>query len=338
MGYFMNARERFHSIMNFKPFDRLPVIELAVWWDKTIERWHSEGLPCELNDRYDICRHFGLDIIYQIKARMALPSLPQPESHGAAIVSDMDSYMKVRPFLYPEDKNYIFDIGQIKNWAVEQTRGDSIIRLTLEGFFWFPRTLLGIEGHLYAFYDQPELMHAINKDLLDFNIRVLDILREFCELDFVVVSEDLSYNNGPMLSKEHFDEFLLPYYKNLVPHIKGKGAFAIVDSDGDISEAVPWFKSAGFEGYLPLERQAGVDVAAIREKHPETRFIGAFDKMVMNKGEAAMRKEFERLLPVASQGGFLINCDHQTPPQVSYNDYELYLRLFREYAVKTSEK
>jgi hypothetical protein len=54
--------------------------------------------------------------------------------------------------------------------------------------------------------------------------------------------------------------------------------------------------------------------------------------MVMNKGEAAMRKEFERLVPAAAKGGFLISCDHQTPPGVSYEDYKLYIRLFREYA------
>ena len=64
------------------------------------------------------------------------------------------------------------------------------------------------------------------------------------------------------------------------------------------------------------------------------RFIGHFDKMTMNKGESAMRAEFERLLPTAAQGGFLISCDHQTPPGVSYNDYQVYLKLFREYAQK----
>jgi len=54
--------------------------------------------------------------------------------------------------------------------------------------------------------------------------------------------------------------------------------------------------------------------------------------MTMNKGEAAMRAEFERLLPTAKKGGFLISCDHQTPPGVSYEEYKLYLSLFREYA------
>lgn len=62
------------------------------------------------------------------------------------------------------------------------------------------------------------------------------------------------------------------------------------------------------------------------------KFIGHFDKMTMNRGEAAMRGEFERLLPTAAKGGFIISVDHQTPPGVSLQDYQLYLKLFREYA------
>ncbi len=52
----------------------------------------------------------------------------------------------------------------------------------------------------------------------------------------------------------------------------------------------------------------------------------------MTRGEAAMRAEFERLLPVARKGGFIPSVDHQTPPGVSLADYRLYLSLFREYA------
>ena len=67
------------------------------------------------------------------------------------------------------------------------------------------------------------------------------------------------------------------------------------------------------------------------------KFIGHFDKMTMNKGEAVMRAEFERLLPIAAKGGFLVSCDHQTPPGVSLQNYLTYLDLFREYAVKAGQ-
>lgn len=97
-----------------------------------------------------------------------------------------------------------------------------------------------------------------------------------------------------------------------------------------------WFQSAGVEGMLPLERQAGVDAIQMRQRYPGMRFIGCFDKMTMFKGENAMRAEFERLLPLAKQGGVILGCDHQTPPGVSFKDYQVYLRLFREYALKAA--
>ena len=62
--------------------------------------------------------------------------------------------------------------------------------------------------------------------------------------------------------------------------------------------------------------------------------MGGYDKMVMSLGEAAMRAEFERLLPVMRLGGYLPSVDHQTPPGVSLEQYLTYLRLFHEYACR----
>jgi uroporphyrinogen-III decarboxylase len=145
-------------------------------------------------------------------------------------------------------------------------------------------------------------------------------------------AEDMSYNEGPMLSVKLFDEFMRPYYNRVIPALRKHGILSIIDSDGDITIPAHWFTAAGLDGILPLERQAGVDIAALRAEHPRMRFIGHFDKMTMDKGERAMRAEFERLLPTAAKGGFLISCDHQTPPGVSYESYRTYLSLFKEYA------
>jgi uroporphyrinogen-III decarboxylase len=137
-----------------------------------------------------------------------------------------------------------------------------------------------------------------------------------------------------MLSRACFDEFLLPYYRRVVPELKARGILPMVDSDGDIEPLVPWLEAAGIEGILPLERMAGVDVARIRARHPHWRMIGAFDKTVMHLGEGALRAEFERLLPVMRSGGYIPSVDHQTPPAVSLADYRGYVRLLGEYARK----
>jgi uroporphyrinogen-III decarboxylase len=243
----------------------------------------------------------------------------------------MDGYQKLKEHLYPEVS---FDKERIKGFAKKQGQGEMVVWITLEGFFWFPRTLLGIEPHLYAFYDLPEVMHAINQDLVEHEIRCLDQFCAICTPDFMTFAEDLSYNHGPMISEKLFEEFIAPYYRKIVPHLRRRGIITIVDSDGDIKDMVSWFTRVGVDGFLPLERQAGNDVAALRRNHPKLRMIGGYDKMVMSKDERAMRAEFERLLPVMRQGGYIPSVDHQTPPGVSLENYRIYLRLLKEYCVK----
>ena len=317
--------------MGFEPFDRLPVLEWAGWWKRTIERWHGEGLPAELTDRYDICRHFGLDVYKQQWFGVRGPGCPKPVSHGSGIIASEDDYERVLPHLYPERP---VNVKKWQTWAEEQSKGDVVLWFTVDGFFWFARRLLGIERHLTAFYEQPDLMRRINSDLADWILIVIEQVCDICTPDFMTFGEDMSYNGGSMLSKELFDEFMRPYYDRVIPALRKRGVIPIIDSDGDISTPAHWFAEAGLDGILPLERQAGVDIAALRDTHPRMRFIGQFDKMTMDKGEAAMRAEFERLLPTAARGGFLISCDHQTPPGVSYEDYRMYVALFQEYAEK----
>jgi hypothetical protein len=117
----------------------------------------------------------------------------------------------------------------------------------------------------------------------------------------------------------------------IVPRLREMGANVIVDTDGDVTQLAPWLLREGIQGVLPLERQAGVDGLKLRRQFPTLQMIGHYDKMVMNRGEAAIRGEFERLAPLMKTGGFIPSVDHQTPPGVSLEEYRAYLRLLREY-------
>jgi hypothetical protein len=138
-----------------------------------------------------------------------------------------------------------------------------------------------------------------------------------------------------MISKRTFDEFVAPYYRQLLPRLQERQIPLIMDTDGDVTLLVPWLKELGIAGVLPLERQAGVDGLKLRQQFPDFLFIGHFDKMTMNRGEQAMRAEFERLLPMMRAGGFIPSVDHQTPPGVSLDQYRSYLRLLDEYTAMT---
>jgi len=324
----MKINERFHATVEGQAVDRLPMIEWATWWSETITRWKQEGLPC--NQRYQLYKYFDLDLYYQDWLTITKPGFPKPSHHECPILSTMEEYEKFRQFLYPE--NAVGD--HWAQWAEDQKNGKAAIWFTFSGFFWFPRTLFGIEPHLFAFYDQPYLMHRMNQDLVEWALRQVDYMCEYATPDFMTFGEDLSYNNGPMLSEAMFDEFLLPYYNQIVPKLKERGIKVFIDSDGDVTLCAPWFERAGIDGILPLERQAGVDINVLQKNHPSMAFIGHYDKMVMPLGESAMRAEFERLLPAMRHGRFVPSVDHQTPPGVSLDQYRTYLQLLKEYSPK----
>lgn len=331
----MNTRDRFWAAMRREPCDRLPMVEWAPWWkDATIVRWHGEGLPAELREDIPLRAHFGLDDWRQCWLRAISPDAPEPASHGAPLIESAADLERFQQHLWPDPEPWLDDVRQ---WADLHRRGQCVVWVTLEGFFWLPRRLFGIENHLYAFYDHPGLMKEINAQLTEFHIDCLKAVGEILRPDFVTFAEDMSYNLGPMLSQQTYLEFVDPYYRELIPHIKDMGAVPIIDTDGQVEPMIDWLSASGINGVLPLERQAGVDVAEIRRRLPEFKMIGAYDKMVMNKGEGAIRGEFERLLPTMRSGGFIPSCDHQTPPGVSLQDYHIYVRLLREYAERAVE-
>lgn len=339
----MRADERFVCRLNGKETDRMPIIENSIWWQKTIHRWEREGLPGTVNycgymhEVLDIQEYFGLDLLAHWWIKPFTADTPVAKAVGAGLGAvTMERYEKeLLPTLYPELK---MDEGFIRLVKEHKSKGDLILELILDGPFWEPREYMGIEPHLFSFYDEPELYQRMVYDMKKWQKKVVEYAMDTLPFDYVTIAEDMSYNNGPMLSRAHFDEFIAPYYREMVPIFKERGLKVLVDSDGDISDAIEWFNSVGVEGYHPLEKQAGVDVNDLCKSYPETAFIGNYDKMIMHKGEQALRKEFERLLPCITNERYVVSVDHQTPPSVSLEDYKKYACLLREYAKRVAAK
>lgn len=328
-------RDRFISPLHFCiNIDHLAVIEWTPFWYQTIRRWESEGLDRGMPDE-NIKSYFGLDYAFKSIAMFPKGENYPALTYGRGCVNSMEDYedIKQNQWVYPE--RIIENAGQIYEEAGSaQSLGKYSVGIGLFGFFWWPRELLGMENFLYTLYDCPELIHAINSDLLKFSIARVEEIYRYLKPDFFVISEDMCYKHGPLISYELFKKFMLPYYLEFVPVLKKYNAIVLMDTDGQCEPMIPWIIEAGLDGCAPCERNAGVDPVRIREEYPRFIMIGGFNKMVMHKGEAAIRKEFEYLLPLMSSGGFLPSCDHQVPPGVSLSDYKLYVKLLKEYCKK----
>ncbi|GHU99032.1 hypothetical protein FACS1894211_03750 [Clostridia bacterium] len=339
----LTVSERFVRTLNGQPVDRLPVIEMSMWWDKTIENWQAQGLPWRgkygsgFTEQMEIMEVFGLDLRGQLWVTPYTGQTPRPAAHGQGMVATADDYIrKLRPTLYP-DPEVKFPPEFVRAMKKLQSEGRVVTELILNGPFWEPRQFLGIEKHLFSFYDQSDLYGMMTADMLAWHKKVLEYALNTLKFDFVLFAEDMSYNNGPMIGKNIFDGFIAPYYTALAPLLKAADIFPMLDSDGDIMTPLSWYREVGIRGAEPLEAQAGFDVNAAQTHYPDMAFVGNFDKMIMDKGRRALEREFERLLPAGKRGRFILSVDHQTPPHITLEDYKTFVGLYKRWAVEAAQ-
>lgn len=354
----MNAREKLLNTLQFKNCTDGggAVLETFQPWDLTVERFAADGMPIEpavldaiknpgTNSIDSAAQYFDIrlaDGVAEYEAyfhfdkmyRMFFyPPLPKYQLGQRPPVVDAADWERIKQEAEAVIQRYHTDETIRRLYArfrEPQRRGECSIRFGIPGFFWVPRDLFGIAEHLLALYDEPELMHDIISWLCEYYIQYLDKIFEYIQPDVLYIMEDLSGTNGPMLSPAHFDEYIGAYYQKLIPFLKSKGvANVFVDTDGDFKALIPNFIKSGVDGFLPMDVNAGMDIVAVRKEYPHLKFIGAFNKLVLIDGPEAIDREFQRLLPVIRQGGYIPGCDHQAAPSTPLLNYQYYVEQLR---------
>ena len=349
----MKACEKLLRTLNFeKMSDGGAVVETFFPWNLTLDRWCEEGLPkqfhanklfpapenlkhlclydCMAMPVYEYEQYLGLDGVKRIAFRIPLKSFGDTQP----VIRNMEEWHTLKSKVIGELEKYCTDdnIKEIYGKFKEgHEAGDFSIRFRVSGFFWTPRELMGIEEHMFAFFDMPEVILDMNQFIVDTYIKYLGKIFDIIKPEVILLEEDLSGSNGPMLSPATFDEFVGAYYKKLFTFLKSKGVKNIfVDTDGDFNKLIPNFIEAGVDGFLPMDVNAGMDIVEVRKKYSKLKFIGAYNKLEIAKGKEAIDKEFERILPVIRQGGYVPGGDHQVAPSTSFENYKYYITRLKE--------
>ncbi len=303
----MTDRERFISVMEYRPVDRVPNHELGVW-SQTTKRWAAEGVP-DGAMRYDwFCRedYLGLDRREFIWVNFDMIPLFDTEviektdryeivrnAHGIvtrALVEGtvnggrtcMDTYLEF-PVKNIEDfrklkKRYVAGLDERypANWRKELLpqwqKRDYVLVLgrncQAAGFYWRAREWMGTENLSYAWYDQPELCHEMMEFYADFTIENAKPILKEIDVEYFNLNEDFAMKTGPLLSPDTFRTFIYPHLKRLVEFFKSNGVrYVTLDSDGNPEPLIPLLLDAGIDAIWPLERAAGMDPVRIRRTY-----------------------------------------------------------------------
>jgi uroporphyrinogen decarboxylase len=327
------------------------------YWPETLERWRAEGMDAEpdLFFGYDYNRDWPL------VSQELLPSVPEKvleetdgyrlvrrndgalireRTDGESIPQWLEYPLKTRkdweerflprldgtlPERYPEDWETL-----VEGWR----NRDTPLGLRLGSIYGYLRNWMGVQAISLAVYDDPAWVKEMMDHMGEFACRCGERALTDLDLDYVLTWEDMAGKSGPLLSPTMAADMMMGPYKRLTGFIRDHGVDLIfLDSDGMVDPLIPVWLESGVTGLYPLERAAGMDAVAVRQKYgKQLRLMGGVDKRAMAVGGAVLEAEVARIVPLLHEGGYVAWCDHFVPPDVSLANYLDYVRLVREAA------
>ncbi len=358
----MNNRERFLAAMAFQKTDRPCHIEHG-FWNETYDRWLKEGLHRTVplpelffrSPENDLFAYFDvIKFAYVMVEQYYIPAFEEEtlsltdtvrtfRSSRGVLMREKRGSVSIPQFLeYPiKSRDDYFDLRSRlvgspekrfrQDWdeqiAFIRSQDREVTSTHMDGFFGYPRELLGVEHLLTMYHDDPGLMHTIIDDHLQLLMSLYEQVIRDLRPDFAFIWEDMCYKNGPLISPRTFREFMLPAYQKLTHFLKQLGVKnIIVDSDGNIEKLIPLWLEGGVTGLLPFEVKSGMDVIRIRKQYPRLQIIGGVEKHCLEHGRAEIDAELERVLPdMLARGGYCVSLDHWVHEDISLENFRYYV-------------
>ena len=147
------------------------------------------------------------------------------------------------------------------------------------------------------------------------------------------IYDDMGSNRGPMFGPRRFEQVLLPAYRRMIAAYKRAGArYVFLHSDGDIRSILDMLIDAGIDGLHPLERRAGMDIGAIRRRHPRLILAGGMcnTHTLVRGAPAQIETEAREILDLGREGGVIIGT-HSISPEIPLPNFLIYHRACTEH-------
>ncbi|NLL82888.1 MAG: hypothetical protein GX230_01435 [Lentisphaerae bacterium] len=348
----MTAAERFTRMYQHQEADRIPVIDLP--WSATIERWQSEGMPCDI----DYCDFFGLDKVVHY-----LPD--NSPRYEAKTIEETDEYhiytsswgvtQKSWKHMASTPEFLDFTIKDRESWSQAKERmtptrdrinwsylADNYPRWQREGYWiegglWFGFDVthswaVGTERVLMALVEDPEWCIDMFGHYLQVGLSLLDQMWE-AGYRFHCISwpDDMGYKNNQFFSLQTYRDLLKPFHKQAVAWAHAKGIKARLHSCGNITPFIPELVEIGMDGLNPLEVKAGMDPLHIKHRYGKDLLLhGGINAVLWDKPEQ-IRAEMAAVIPELKKGGgYIFSSDHSVPSSVSLDDFRNIVNLAKE--------
>jgi uroporphyrinogen decarboxylase len=262
--------------------------------------------------------------------------MPEYLDHPVKDMATWEEKCKWR--LNPDTPERYADLEERMETGRDAASRGLIITQGVVGGYMYLRSLIGPEGLLYMFYDNPQLIHDCMQTWFNLADAVTTRHQEHVTIDELFLGEDICYNNGSLISPDMIREFLFPYYQQLVTNIRARQLdpdrhlYIHIDTDGWCRPVIDLYCEMGMNVMSPFEVASGCDVVELGKQHPDLVMSGGIDKRVLAQGKEAIDKHLNYIFPaMQKRGGYIPTCDHGVPEEVSLENYRYFRKRCLEF-------
>lgn len=188
------------------------------------------------------------------------------------ILKDICEWREIvkKPYI-PEDPGFW---GMLNGMAAgARAQGKLVAALHPQGIFERLHALMGMEDCMCNFYEEPEEMEELINFLVEIEIDFAKVMIEKVGIEAVLHHDDWGSGETTFMSKDMFDEFILPAYKKIYGFYKENGILIIHHNDGWAASLVPSMIEMGIDIWQGVLRTN--DIPALLDKYEgQITFMG----------------------------------------------------------------
>jgi uroporphyrinogen decarboxylase len=217
---------------------------------------------------------------------------------------------------------------------VSRFKGEKFIFWHSRAEFMTACELRGMADFLMDLMSDPELAHGVlrvvNERCCRIAVRAIE-----AGADGVMLGDDWAYNDGPFMSPKQFEEFILPYFRNMVRTCKEAGGYVVKHCDGYVWPLMDMVVDAGIDGMNPIEPAAGMDIAAMKERYGDRiALLGNIDcgKTLSEAPVSQVVAEVKAAIRQAGPGGgYMLMSSNSIHSSVRPENYRAMVEATREF-------
>jgi len=350
----MTGYERIMTAMRREEADRVPIFELiinepvikALYPDLSLETKVQRGSQGIYQIQADFIEREDIDAIvifedarvlkwideehyvdeWGITWQIPSTGIPYVVEHPIQSEEDLDSYTPPSP-----DTDYRFDT--LKE-AVKRFKGEKAIIFLGHDAFEFSHYLRGLENLLMDYLMNPDFVKRLAGIVMDYKRPVLEQAADE-GADILLTGDDYAYRHAPIMSPQHFREFVLPYFQEAVDVAKEKGVPFMKHTDGNLWPITDMIVDTGIDCLDPLEPIAGMDIGQVKKRYGDRIAVaGNVDcGELLSRGtpEEVVEAVKETIAKASPGGGHILASSNSIHPAVKPENYRAMVEAAKEF-------